>query len=574
MKFIVLNLPRSALLHFPIVTSSIFSIALLSALLSACGGEGGVGSGGTGITAAGLQTGTVSGFGSVIIEGNKYDDSAAIISVETEPGNPVTASGTQIKLGMQVRAQFDATEKLSSVVAVPTVVGLVSEVNLNSLIVAGQTIRVLSSTAGASAPTIFDGIASSADLIKGDRVEIFGQLDANNAVVATRIELLDDANVLTKITGVASAVTSTTVLNTTAQRFSVGALTVSVDSSTKRLPLSITSSLIKNGDIVTVWSNADASTTLLAKAVRIEDGAFISSTPWRVGGPISQLDAVARTLRIGDVVVNFASATFSSGLSADLQNGLLVRVKGTAASANNRQLNAADIQLIKASDKVKIELSGTISDYSNAGSFRVRGTLINASATSIIFENGSAGNFGDGVLLDLEGEIVNGVMAPSRIRFKTTEDSRTRSFIGNVASYNNNSSTFSLLGTSAKLNNSTIYKTLLGANATVASFSNGANVQVTGSFTQGVFLVDEVRYQGIVGSGGGNTAPRQVKIDGVASMINFGTRTLTLNGNTVSWTPSTSINDIARLKNGALIQVEGVGSGLTISASKIDIKQR
>jgi Domain of unknown function (DUF5666) len=557
--------------------TSLFAVCSISLLcsLSSCGGDGGVGSGGTGITAAGLQTGTVSGFGSVIIEGNKYDDSTATISVETEPGNAVAVASAAIKLGMQVRANFDASEKLTTLVSVPTVVGTISTVGLNTLVVAGQNIKILTSNSGASAPTVFEGVTSSADFVKGDRIEVSGQLDSANAIVATRIELLDDTNILTKVTGVAGDVVSTTAPNSvTTQRFSVGALTVSTDASTKKLPLQTSSAtLVKNGDIVTVWTNADVGNSMIARVVRIEDSSFVTSTPWRVGGPITQLDVVARTLRIGDVTVNFASATFSGGLLSDLQNGLLVRVKGTAATANNRQLNATDIQLFKASDKVKIELSGTISDFTSPSSFRVRGTLVNASSANITFNNGQATNFSDGVLIEMEGEIINGVMSPSRVTFKTTEDSRTRSFVGTVSGYNNSTGAFSLLGASAKLSSSTVYKTLLGTSATVAAFSNGANVQVTGSFVQGVFNVDEVRYGSSGGSGSG-PSPRQVKIDGVASMVNQSTRTLLLNGNTISWTPSTPINDLNRLKNGVLIQVEGIGSGLTINATKIDVKQR
>jgi hypothetical protein len=549
--------------------------------LSSCGGEGGVGSGGTGITAAGLQTGTVSGFGSVIIEGNKYDDSTATISIETEPGNPAPATSNAIKLGMQVRAQFDTAEKLTTLVTVPTVVGIVSAVNLNTLIVAGQEVKLQTSAAGASAPTVFEGVSGAAGLAKGDRVEVFGHLDSLNAIIATRIELLDDSIVLTKVTGLVGAVVGGVVNSPLAQRFSVGTLTISTDSATKKLPLSANNAaniaLVKTGDVITVWSNTDISnSSLIAKVVRFEDGSASSNIPWRVGGPISQLDSTARTLRLGDVIVNFANATFSGGLLVDLQNGLLVRVKGSAASTNNRQLNAVEIELIKATDKFKIELAGTISDYSSATSFKVRGTLVNASAANIVFENGTLSNFSDGVLIEMEGQIVNGVMSPSRVKFKTVEDSRSRSFVGAITGYNSGTGTFNLLGASARLTNTTVYKTLVGANATVAGIANGANVQVTGVFAQGVFIVEEVRYISGTGSGN-NTSPREVRIEGVASMIDLNNRTLSLNGATVSWLASTPIKDLSQLKNGVLVRVEGIGSGpsgLTISASKIEVKQR
>ena len=55
--------------------------ALAASLLIACGGgidlAGGVGSGGSG-----LAEGTITGFGSVIVDGTRYDDSAAQVLVE------------------------------------------------------------------------------------------------------------------------------------------------------------------------------------------------------------------------------------------------------------------------------------------------------------------------------------------------------------------------------------------------------------------------------------------------------------------------------------------------------------
>jgi len=74
---------------------------VLACVLAACGGGGGgdlagVGTGGTGTVSSTVGVGPISGFGSVIISGVRYDDSAA--TVTDEDGNARTRA--DLKLGM------------------------------------------------------------------------------------------------------------------------------------------------------------------------------------------------------------------------------------------------------------------------------------------------------------------------------------------------------------------------------------------------------------------------------------------------------------------------------------------
>jgi Domain of unknown function (DUF5666) len=549
--------------------SAIFTLGLLSA----CGGGGdGVGSGGTGIvgSSSGLQTGNVSGFGSVIIEGNKYDDSLAIVTSDVEPGNSSAATLALIRLGMQVKASFDTSERVTGVSLLPTVLGKVASVNFSSngdtVVVAGQTVRLQGSTTSLSAPTIFEGLTSAKDLATGDKLEVHGYFDSDGTVIATRVELLDDTNTVTRLSGIVSGLTATA----TNQTFKVGALQISLASTAKVLPAN---SVIKNGDRVTVWSNVDVFTTvaagastqsLNAKVVRIEATNSIAGNtqPWRIAGPISSIDLSSKTLKIDDLSVSFANATLKNTLLADLQKGVVVRVKG---SGNN----ALEIELLKAPEKVKIELAGLITDFNSVASFKVRNSLINASAATIVFVNGTKANLGDGVLVELEGNVINGVIVPTLVTLKTAEDNRTQAFIGQVSNYNASTGLFNMLGAQAKITNSTVFKTFSGGNASIASFGNGIVVQAKGNFSQGVFIVTEIR-------SGSNTV-QEVKLEGIASSVNLIARTLTLNGTTVTWTMATEIDLLSRLKSGARVVVEGLSnsnnSGV-VAASKIQVKDR
>jgi exosome complex RNA-binding protein Csl4 len=569
MKFFNLNTPHTA--RF---IQSFVSIVITVGMLSACGGGGGdgVGSGGTGIIGSsnGIQTGNVSGFGSVIIEGNKYDDSLAAVTTEIEPGNTSSSTLASIRLGMQVKASFDTSERITGVSVLPAILGKVASVNLNStgdsLVVAGQTVRLQGSTTSLSAPTVFEGLTGAKDVASGDKLEVHGYFDSDGSVIATRVELLDSSNAVTRLSGIVSGLTATA----SNQTFKIGGLQVSLAASAKVLPAN---SVIKNGDRVTIWSNVDIVATtvaginaqsLNAKVVRIEStNSFTSNNqPWRIAGPISSVDLSAKTLKVDDLNVNFTNATLKNTALVDLQKGVVVRVKG---SGNN----AIEIEILKAPEKVKIELLGLITDFNSASSFKVRNTLINASAASVIFVNGTKANLGDGVLVELEGSVINGVIVPTVMTLKTAEDNRTQAFVGQVSNYNASTGLFNMLGALAKITNSTAFKTFSGGNATIASFSNGAVVQAKGSFSQGVFLVSEIRL-------GSNTV-QEVKLEGIANNVNLVARTLSLNGITVTWTTSTEIDLLSRLNNGARVVVEGLSntnnSGV-VAATKIQVKDR
>lgn len=75
--------------------------ALVTAVLMACGGSGGgdmagVGTGGTGTVSSVVSMGPISGFGSVIVAGVRYDDSHAVVT--DEEGN--VRGRDALKLGM------------------------------------------------------------------------------------------------------------------------------------------------------------------------------------------------------------------------------------------------------------------------------------------------------------------------------------------------------------------------------------------------------------------------------------------------------------------------------------------
>ncbi|MEK7346904.1 MAG: DUF5666 domain-containing protein [Pseudomonadota bacterium] len=153
-----------------------FTILAMLAALSACGGGNtvaeGVGTGGTGIT-----WGTVTGFGSVFIDGVEYEDSNSPIQQGTSAGQAVD---TLLALGQQVQVTSDGTGQAQHIRVLPQLLGPVT------VAPSGQALSVMGVNVGWDDST--SGLAAST-LSRNDTVRVFGQWNSDGtALSATRIE--------------------------------------------------------------------------------------------------------------------------------------------------------------------------------------------------------------------------------------------------------------------------------------------------------------------------------------------------------------------------------------------------
>ena len=182
-------------------------LVLLGALC-ACGGSGdasvagGVGSGGTG-----LAEGSISGFGSVIVDGVEYDDSAAVVQVENADG---TLAAAATRLGQRVQVRHDAQGKAQTIRVMPALLGPVTQGPVAGVVrVLGQQVRI-------DADTVLAGYARAADIGVGDEVQVHGawvqQPDGQSVVLqATRLEKRQaTAATPLLLTGIAHAVLNAT----------------------------------------------------------------------------------------------------------------------------------------------------------------------------------------------------------------------------------------------------------------------------------------------------------------------------------------------------------------------------
>jgi uncharacterized protein YdeI (BOF family) len=374
--------------------------ACAAAVLSACGGGAGssVSSSVTATPAAvstpvtttpaptvGVSTvsGTVTGFGSVIVDGVRVDDSSVAAGKELDDGS---VKQVELKLGQHVEIEHDGQLVAKKVRVGANAEGTVATVDAKAgtLAVDGQTI-VINTDPALGPVTVFEGYTSLADVQVKDRVEVHGivKTDAAGAtsLQATRIEKAgatagaDDT--VDHVNGLVAGLTATT--------FKLGDLLVDY-SAAKLVPAG---AKITNGSIVRIAIPAGtvaSSTAVKASLIKVSDHKDkVNAKDSELGGVVSAVDATAKTLTVNGVNVDASAAKFDqAGKSfADLAVKGYVVVKGSFA--DDGTLKAATIVLRgveHAKDKSEVELHGSITDFVSASSFTLRDVQVDASGVT------------------------------------------------------------------------------------------------------------------------------------------------------------------------------------------------
>lgn len=369
---------------------------LLCCALSSCGGGvslvggEGVGTGGTGIS-----LGTVTGFGSVVIDGKSYNSASPLYYAQSSLSDAAPALPTDVNLGDQVQIDLDAQGNPSSVIIAPDLVGAVAAVDASGFSVNG--VRVQFNNQLASGPlTYFSGLQGPASLRNGMQVAVSGAYGINVSgttwVQATLVERLPDTNTILRTSGVVRN------LDNGAQSFQLGSMTILYSTSTLLVPKQST---LANGVFVKVWSNqslSNGSSTLSANTIRVR------SLLGRVGtvqlsGLVSQLSG--DHFQISGIAID-ASASNLSGYLTTLAAGQYVTVLGQIDSSIGGVIaNSIDSYV---SQPVQTAIQGTITGYTGVGAFFVRGVPVDASTAQISFAPGIS-SLADGVYVELVGTV-------------------------------------------------------------------------------------------------------------------------------------------------------------------------
>lgn len=551
--------------------------ALSTAVLVACGGGGG-GSSSASVaqtpasptpstptaSAAAVVNGTITGFGSVIINGVRYDDSQAKVAFSNRPDVQTAATLGDLHTGMQVQATLK-DGVLQNLLVNFALVGTVGalDATAGTLSVFGQTIKT---TTTGQLPTVFEGFTALSQLAVGDLVKVSGTVAGDGSITATRIERkVKDGTELFRISGAVQG------LDTTAKTFGLtGNATVTVDySQAKLLP---DGAVIENGKQVSVvTANAPAAsggkTVLVATAIEVKAKKLPDSGDTTVGGPISDFQSLA-SLRVGDVVVDASAATLKDGtVAADLVNGAQALAHGTLASG---AMKADWIKVLKNDTAIKALLVGQITDFVSLSNFTLRGTTVDGSAAK--FSKGSAADLGTGAWVTVTGQLTPAGVKATDIAVQPPPADKPQRLAGAITAVDATAKTFTVLGTTVQWTDTT--KVNPDGKA-LANLAAGVTVSVEGSYsaTSGVFTATSVTVVTTTG------VSKTIGFSGVA--FNVTDTSLQVGSYTVQLTPNTQLQPtgtkLSDLINGSRLSIKATVSGsagnVTLTALSIELQK-
>ena len=302
-------------------------ILLCATLLTvACGGSGGGGANFSGIDRTGgpsfgIAFGTVTNFGSIIVNGVRYETSSSTFEIDGSPGSQDDLSVGDVVLVRASQASGSTTWTATSVLFDDNVEGPITSIDLGTrtIIVLGQTVKIVDGETlfdNSFANPSFDGLA--VDQI----VEVTGYVGSTGEITATRIE--------PKAAGGEFEVTGIVGTHAPGVSFTVNGLTV--DYSAVQTLQNFPNGEINVGDLIEAkgMDFNSLTTTLTATFVEFkgdripgnaDDNAEIEGLITRFG---SQFD-----FDVSGVRVDATDATFEGDTALPLGPNVKVEVEGT-----------------------------------------------------------------------------------------------------------------------------------------------------------------------------------------------------------------------------------------------------
>ena len=358
----------STLIHAALLRSLLVGFLLA---LTACGG--GVEVGGTG-TGAYVQ-GPISGFGSIIVAGVRFDESGA--SIEDPDG--VVRLRQDLRLGMLVEVESgpigdDGSGRAATATRVrlaSKLLGPLSQADLASsrLVVLGQPVRLTTTT-------VVDGVAGGvASLQLGNVLEVHGFYAPDEGYIATRVERRTTPAMTFRVRGqVRDLDTNGKTLRIGSQGFELSATGVP--------------SGLANGQFVRLTlQTAQVGGRWPVIAVVVETPSAGDRDEAEVEGLISAF-TTASAFSVNGVRVDAAAANFVDG-SAGLRVGVRVKVRGRS-QAGVLVATTVDIRSDDDAFSEGVEIRDAIGSVDAAAqTFKLRGITV-FYGNSPRFDNGTA----------------------------------------------------------------------------------------------------------------------------------------------------------------------------------------
>jgi len=324
------------------------SILLIVAVHLGCSGGGGNyaggGIGGTGVVAA--SVGSVSGFGSVIVDGITYETTGAEVFVENaSKGSGDAALVQNLSVGMVVRVEgrlnADGSATANRVFYENYLKGPVE--GLTELDSRSQQVVILGQTILMDDRTVFRGVAAASISI-GMFLEISGYVDELGRIAASYIGKIADSLPADRKVQIKGSVQN---LNTAVKTLQINSL--SVDYTAADLS-GLAGNTLADGQLLKVTGRLATSNTLTAERIELVE-AFGSSDFETVDieGIITKTRSPAEFEIDRYTIQTDEGTTFTNLTPEDLNHGTRVIVRGTL---NDRSILADEISL---PEKIRLE---------------------------------------------------------------------------------------------------------------------------------------------------------------------------------------------------------------------------
>jgi Domain of unknown function (DUF5666) len=457
-------------------------VTLVAALtITACGGGGNTSSDGAGasvpntsgnpvttpvtnadVAIDSFSSGAISGFGSIIVNGVRFDDSRSSVNDDDDDNSP-SRSSSDLRLGMVVSVTGTSGTGTNTATGTATAINFSSELQgpvqsigsspsnstgTSTTSAATQTLVILGQTVLTNARTLYDASdlpSGFASIRIGQVLEVHGFHDpALNRIVATRIESKTSPNAY-KITGNVAS------LNTVSKTFKIGSETINYATvAANRLNVNLV-----NGITVRVNLSTSQTTTGTWNASRVKSNSRSSDGSGNSSGNAGRVEiesvitsfTSATNFSVRGFTVNASNASFPKGtvglslgaqveIKGSIVNGILVATRvqpessndnsssnsngsngGNSGSGNSGSGNSSSDST---SSSHEIELHGAISNVNAiAKTFTLRGVNVSYAGT-VVFERGTALNLINGAKVEVKGFAASGgtIVQTQKIKFE------------------------------------------------------------------------------------------------------------------------------------------------------------
>ena len=378
---------------------------LLALLLISCSG-GGASSNSGGIGGSGMTSqGSVSGFGSIIVNGTEFDTTNARIIVEGQEvgiGDAVVLNNLEVGMVVTVYGTDSNNPVAERVTYNDNVEGPVESITPVSatrkdIVVLGQTVivNVVTEFKG----TTFDTLAVD------DVVEVSGFVDDTGAIWATFLEKTD--GVVFEVTGFVKN------LDTVLETFEINNITVDYSSAdTSALP----GGEPAEGLFVEVEGTLTPTDEILADSVEPGDELDVEdSDEIEIEGFVTDASMAPAEFIVGNQVVQTdASTLYVDGDQGDIAPGQKLEAEGTLV---NGILLATEVEFWEPD---QIEVEGDVTAIASPTEFTV-GTQVVQTDAGTVYEGVTAGDIALGVLLEVKGvpqDIDRNVLLADKVSFE------------------------------------------------------------------------------------------------------------------------------------------------------------